>query len=719
MKKNAKTLVCVCACLVLWAGAPFEVRIAEAITILSDPIPPPLLIPEGGARIKFISLTATSSEPAVIRSMTVQQGGTAPSEVLSTVVVTDEFGRRLGDGSLVGSEATIALDLALLPGRSYEITVAGEFKRDLSASHDQTVTLSVTQIDASLPVDGSFPIVGATQAIDSVTVGSLDILPTSGLANEPTAAGHRDQFLGQFRFDVGANEPVIIAGPEFDIFVSTASPFDIQEVKLFDEQGNLLAGPVDADDTFDPFKKTLTFYELFTLDPGSHVVTVRGTLEGIAFTGDTIAVSALPQQWHIIRGATYGYELVRPRDAVISDSVPILGPSLVIRLFDTNAPPRDVIAGLRQVEVGAWVLDATSPSEDFRVFELVVSRATTNGLTPNDLNNCQLYDGITSVGTSSQGTPETALFTFDPPLFIQHGTVKVLSLRCDIPTTPGGSFQFGVIDTGTNINARCINSNLPIQTTYLPSPGQLITIIASGRLMVQASPTARRGAQIRTNSLIAEFVMVATGESVSGNGATIDVPATLMLTTNSPSASFQDISSFSLVSDAGNELGTGSATLNDSLHAVISFSCNANCRFQEGVPTIVRIKGDIDSQFFTGDRLTLEIDGAKCANFRGESSSVAVPVDGDVLIAVILQCAVAQLDVIRVIPAQQAGMNDLIELGFFVADDRLYHIETSTDMVVWQRVTPFPLQNSSGYIRYFFEVPPNLPQLFFRAVAVQ
>ncbi len=707
----------------LWFLNPGIGFAAGSITIQPDPAPPSLSVPEGGARLTFSSMSLVPvSQAGVANSIVVTRGGTAPAQAFSSIVALDDFGRVIGRSlpNTSGSDTVIALNEPLLPGHSYKIVVAGDFAQDLSQWHGRTVSLAITRINASLPLIGSLP-AGATHTIDSITVGSLDIAPVSPI-NEIAAIGLRQQLFGQFAYNVGIEEPIVVGGTEFNIFSWSSSPLSYTSVVLM-EGSTVLAGPIDVTPTSDPFVSAGTFYQFVPLSQGTHILSVRGVVNGSVSPGDMVAVSIDASRIHHVRGKVWGYELVRNGE-VFSDSVPVLGPSLVISLLD-GSEPATVVTGSRQVQLAIYVLDASNSSEDIRLFQLPVSLFFTG---TTDVENVNLYDcGSVASGVflSTNATQRFWAFAFTNALVVRRGEVKLLILRADVLSAPGATMQWGVVDTGGNIPGQCAVSALPITTHFIANPGQVTTVIASGSLTILPSPTLPRRIQGGVNSTLVEFVLQANDESVNGNGATIDVPITLTRTNGSGgTSSLLDLNPIQVVSTSGTGFASRvTLTLTpstDVLHGVISITGNRNFRFEKDTPVTVRLTGTVTTSLHTGDKLTFDIDGSRFANFKGETSARVVPVNGRLLIDMLVQCNPAQLDFIRVTPSRLNGLPDLVEVRFFVMSGALYKIQTSTDMNVWVDVTPFPLSDSNGYIQYGFAIEPSPTGVrFYRAVVVQ
>jgi PKD repeat protein len=132
--------------------------------------------------------------------------------------------------------------------------------------------------------------------------------------------------------------------------------------------------------------------------------------------------------------------------ALNGGTVPVTN-SATLSLMATPAP-QTVVPGSTAFTVVNYAAGALGSSEDIRVLGLWVTYMDNM---PVDPTNCQAFDGssVLTTGThilNPQGGDDKFL-SFDHPVVVARGTVKVISLKCTIPSSAtSGSFSFGLPD---------------------------------------------------------------------------------------------------------------------------------------------------------------------------------------------------------------------------------------------------------------------------------
>ncbi|HVV38707.1 MAG TPA: peptidoglycan-binding domain-containing protein [Candidatus Paceibacterota bacterium] len=126
---------------------------------------------ESASRVPFTTFTLTnnSSMAVTINSVTVQRVGFANDSVFSGIVLLDQTGAQIGVSSTLNSnhQANIGSSFMLNPGQSMTYTVAGNMASNLDNYSGQIAQLQVVAINSSAAVNGSLPITGASQTINS------------------------------------------------------------------------------------------------------------------------------------------------------------------------------------------------------------------------------------------------------------------------------------------------------------------------------------------------------------------------------------------------------------------------------------------------------------------------------------------------------------------------------------------------------------------------
>jgi hypothetical protein len=138
-------------------------------------------------------------------------------------------------------------------------------------------------------------------------------------------------------------------------------------------------------------------------------------------------------------------------------------------------------------------LDGTASGEDIRFSTLPLAYNSYGGST--HLTNCVLKDGSTSLNTGTNevnptATASSSTFTFDNGLNVLKGSVKSLTLTCNVPgNITSGGFAWGV-DSGATITATGLTSSQSATVAINDSNGQKMTVTSAGTFTVTEDTAA-------------------------------------------------------------------------------------------------------------------------------------------------------------------------------------------------------------------------------------
>ena len=187
----------------------------------------------------------------------------------------------------------------------------------------------------------------------------------------------------------------------------------------------------------------------------------------------TIKTTPLPDLWKGAHGVTSDYDIKPTKGTVASSMATVGGAVLKLSIDPTFQPPATVPAGTVQVEAVRIVLDASRSAEDIAVSTLLLHQLL-DGVT----TSAQLFDGAITLGSSVLVFPQTpkAAFSLDKGLLVVgKGTIKTLSLRCDVAAGAAGSLSFGLTaDCGASACGTASYGTALV--VVAPSDGQTITV---------------------------------------------------------------------------------------------------------------------------------------------------------------------------------------------------------------------------------------------------
>ncbi len=470
-----------------------------------------------GYTFSSVRVTAGSAEKVWLHSIRWNQTGSAAASDLSNVMTYVDGVAYPATVSSDGKYYTSTFGSGILidKGFSKDISVKG----DITDGSNRTVDFDIAKradlavsgelygyglmppygSDSSGTDDSAFhttedPWYDASQV--TVSAGTLTVSADNTVAPaQNIAINLADQVIGGYSVDV-RGESVSVAQIVFNVMATGNEVSDLTNVTLVDQNGAVLAGPVDGADTTDP-AGTLTFTDTVTFPVGVTRMTLKGKLGTDFANNDSVQASTTPStQWTTVTGQTTGNSLTAaPASAITSASMTVKAGALAISQ-SSQPTARTVIAGAQDFEFARYVFDATSSGEDLRVTSFPAKLSYSTNVATY-LTGCQLWDGSTAVTTgsnivnpaSSHSTGEDITFTFDGTgITVPKGTAKTLSLTCDVSTSAtSGSFTFGNDDNASSYSAASgVSSGTTITETWSTSSGQAMTSATGGSYTVSA-----------------------------------------------------------------------------------------------------------------------------------------------------------------------------------------------------------------------------------------
>jgi hypothetical protein len=235
------------------------------------------------------------------------------------------------------------------------------------------------------------------------------------------------------------------------VATSSAATGLLTNVSLTDENGSVVAGPVDA--TWVAGVQTLTFSDTITFPTGVKTYYVQGKVASSATGGAGIVVSTVVNttNWTNPTGQTTGNSVTLPGTTVSMNSMTVKAGTVLVSM-DTQPGTQNITSGVSGFTFANVLLDAQASGEDVRLSSLPVI-FTGNA---NNLSGCQMWDGTIPLNTSSRtvntvtGGAAKTTFSFDNVLRISKGTTKKVAIKCNLSSaaTSSTSYVFSA-DTST------------------------------------------------------------------------------------------------------------------------------------------------------------------------------------------------------------------------------------------------------------------------------
>ncbi len=425
-------------------------------------------------------------------------------------------------GDIVGSGAanrTVQFDInkatdIVLTGETYGYGIVPTANTTSAAGAGTQFTTGTPFLDASLVT---------VTAGSATTISKANEVPAQNIAvNVP------NQPLGGFAADI-RGEAISVQNMVFHVATSGSGIGLLTNVSLLNENGSVVAGPVDA--TLESAGvQRIAFSDTVTLPVGRHVFRLQGRVPSTIGTGSTFIVSTNPStDWTNITGQTTGNTISFSGIGNFSmNTITVKGASLTLNV-SSNPVAQTIVAGGPALFAN-FQLDATQSGEDLRLSSLPVTLTVASG-SASDLSACQLFNAGGGVATTTAGTAlntgsnvvnpsaaGTLTFTFDSSITIPRNSVTTLALRCNVAGGATGSYRFGT--TGGNIsavNATGLSSSNTVTVTGTASLGQLMTV-GSGALTVStdaSSPSYMLAAAGSSNVTIGAMKFRAANEAIS------------------------------------------------------------------------------------------------------------------------------------------------------------------------------------------------------------
>ncbi|MFM2357526.1 MAG: hypothetical protein RJA61_263 [Candidatus Parcubacteria bacterium] len=397
-------------------------------------------------------------------------------------------------GDIVGSNAsgrTVIFDI----DKNSDIYVSGElFGYGITPTANSTSSASddSSQFTTGTPFfDGSkVTITGGTVT----TVSKASSAPAQNIAvNVP------NQVLGGFEINV-RGEPISVQQIVVNVLVtgSGGQVVDLTNVSIVDQNGATVAGPVDASGA--AASGTITFTDTITFGTGLKSYVLKGQVGSDFTNGQTITASTTPSSnWTNVRGELTGNTLTLTNGAVTFNTMTVKAAALAISISGQPAA-QNVVAGTNGLVFTNIQLDATASGEDVRLSSIPLELTFGGAATANLLDNCQIFDGATSLTNSdvvsasdlsgnASGDAET--FTFDNALTVPKGTVKTLTLKCNLSSSSvtSNTFSWG-IDAAPSITVTGVTSSNAVTETVTAFAGQTMTVAGTGTLTVIIDPSS-------------------------------------------------------------------------------------------------------------------------------------------------------------------------------------------------------------------------------------
>ncbi|MFA5775902.1 MAG: hypothetical protein WC864_11075, partial [Ilumatobacteraceae bacterium] len=489
-----------------------------AVTLAQDGTTPDSTPDAGDTNLttnKF-KISNDNVEDVTVESLTIMESGTASTSDSSNIELYD-----MTNAKSLGEKATwdangrahfSGLNLVVQKGKSLRL----EVREDVVSGSGNTLNSDIIDgSDALLTVKGNTygfyitPTIsgswnGKGSADQTINSGSLTVTKASSTPATGNIAQADDQVLGVWTFDT-KGEPIKISAMDFDFTFGVMVYSELTNLKLYDENGNLVAGPKNADADND-----VNFTDTFIVPTGQHNYKLTGTISTATSADDTVA-PAMDRPGTTITsvGQNTGNSVTpTPAADVTVNTQTVKAVSLVATTL-TQPVLRNIAKGISNFVFMTGSLSAAISGEDVRVQTIVIE--DTLGDAADDagmIHSGALWADLTSANsargdkyetqvsesktfTDSGLTDETLSFTLTSPIIVKKGSfvevAYVASVSASATTTDTHTISF---DTDLNdVQGTGVATGNSTATTPTGS-GQTMTISGAGALTVSVDSSS-------------------------------------------------------------------------------------------------------------------------------------------------------------------------------------------------------------------------------------
>ncbi|MFA5877715.1 MAG: peptidoglycan-binding protein [Candidatus Paceibacterota bacterium] len=433
----------------------------------------------------------------------------------------------------------------------------------------------------TLTITSGTPFVYATQVTVSgasiTSIGKANSVPAQNIAiNLP------NQPLGGYEVDL-KGEAMTVQSTVFTIASTTGSGTGLlTNLTIVDQNGAVVAGPVDATYT-SALVQTATFTDSITYKVGKGVYTLRGKVASNIGNGGTYIVTTVPSSgWTNVKGETTGNTISLSSNGTFTMNTMTVKAGAIAVSRATSPASQTITPGGSQVNFVNLQYDATQSGEDVRFSDIPLVLTTVTAVT-TELTSCAIYDGATQLSTGSNtvnpsgSSPYSGTFTLDNPVTVAKGTVKTLSVKCNVSsaTSDGDTFAWDDTATMTNYTFTGATSGTTITGTAGSDSAVTMTIGAGSATVAldASSPSFSLVSAGATDVVVGALKLRASNEAVN----LTKVGLTLTNTASSSSSDLIKATIWNGATKVGEAYFSGSnATATSTLTSVVSLPKNTD-----------------------------------------------------------------------------------------------------------------------------------------------
>ncbi len=449
--------------------------------------------------------TAGSTEPITIETVTVKRTGTADASDTKNIELYDVTeGKSLGTVASWDAEdkATWSnLNVVIDKGKTHRFKIMVDVVGGVESTAQ---TINVDLVDGSdclvvargntygfyiTPTLSPSNWNGKASNDQTIQSGSLTISKSADTPATGNISSGDDIKLGVFDFEAKGEDMKITA-----LTVTTSltgfADSDITNVALYDEDDNIVAGPVDLSGG------EASFTDTFIVPVGVHEYTVKATIADSADSGNAIKVGIkTPSSYITATGMSSNDSITAsPASTVWANTMTVSGPALTVTTLASPAS-RSIPAPTSDFVFATFSLDASSSGEDINITDITITDSAGGAAAAAEygyINNAEIWADLTDENSprgdvyetkisdteqpsaSTSGAVDTTEFVLNQTLTIPKGSFKKIALVADLDASASVSHTFYITTNG--VTATGANSGESASVTYDTDNKQTISV---------------------------------------------------------------------------------------------------------------------------------------------------------------------------------------------------------------------------------------------------
>jgi hypothetical protein len=465
------------------------------VTSITDTTPD---VGDTNVAISEFSLAAGSTESITVESITALKAGTADITDTANIELYDfTHNKSLGTVASWDSEEKATwgnLGLVIEKGTTLRLRIlidivggvastAKTVNCDIVDGSDELISAKGNVYGSYITLTNTWDGVGTLQTINS---GALNIAKSASTPATGKITVGSDIILGTFDFDAKGEEMRITSIKIEAVHDMTYS--QITNIKIYDENGTIVAGPKDlTDDTTD----YATFTDTFIVPIGVHKYTVKAKIADAVANGKYIYVRVDdPYASVTAKGMTSGDTILptpNGTDPTANTMTVAAGDLDLVTL--TTPVTASVARGSSDYIWATGSLSAADSGEDVQVSSITAnddtdSNSGTNG-DPDDIDNAEIWADLTTASSSRGDAYETKISNSENLTGDTNDATnaQAFSLTQTITVAKGSFVKFaliGDISASASVTADVHTFTFTLATVTGATSGQDISETASG-----------------------------------------------------------------------------------------------------------------------------------------------------------------------------------------------------------------------------------------------